>query len=167
MAFKLYKASGSRVPDLVSHLGAGATLGAAPAGVVNGVVLFLDADGLEIGATSQAIAGICAVEYKGSNGSAYAAASGLATATFPLGLVAGTKIPFLPVTGTVPIIADIEGTVVAGAIVPGELLDIASGGLTIADTTINDDFRVVKVIDDGTNITHVVGFFVNPGYFTA
>ena len=167
MAFKLYKASGSRVPDLVSHLGAGATLGAAPAGVVNGVVLFIDTDGLEIAVTTNKVAGICAVEYKGANGALYAAASGAATATFPHGLVAGTKIPFLPVTGTVPIIADIEGTVALGAILPGEDLDIAAGGLTIADTTTNDDFHVVKVIDDGSNITHVVGFFINPGYFTA
>lgn len=161
MAFKLYKASGARVPDIVSHLGAGATLGAAPANVESGVVLFLDTDGLEIGATTNAIAGICVVDY---GDTVY---YGTSTATFPDGFAAGTEIPFLPVTGTVPIIADIEGTVVAGAIAPGELLDIAGSGKTIADTSTNDDFRVVKVIDDGTNITHVVGFFMNPGYFTS
>jgi len=163
MAFKLYKASGARVPDLVSHLGAGATLGASGANIVNGkVVMIVPGDGdLEVGVTGSAVAGIIAVEY----GATTYASGG--SATFPQGIAEGTKIPFLPVTGTVPIIADIAGTVVAGAILPGEDLDITAGGLTLSDATVNDDFHVVKVIDDGTNITHVVGFFTDPGYFTA
>lgn len=161
MAFKLYKASGARVPDIVSSLGAGATLGAAPTGVVSGTVLTIDTDGLEIGATSNKIAGVCVVDY---GTTVY---YGTSTATFPEGLVAGTKIPFLPATGTVLFKADVAGTVLAGAIAPGEDLDIAAGGLTISDATVNDDFHVVKVIDDGTNITHVVGFFNNPGYFAS
>lgn len=163
MAFKLYKASGARVPDLVSDIGAGATLGASGANIVNGkLVQLVAADGdLEVGATGVAVAGIIAAEY----GSTTYASGG--SATFPAGVAEGTKIPFLPVTGTVPIIADIAGTVAAGAILPGEDLDITAGGLTLSDASTNDDFHVVKVIDDGTNITQVVGFFNTPGYFTA
>ncbi len=173
MAFKLYKASGARVPDIVSDIGAGATLAGSIASdasyQLNGRLLFLDpaAGDLEIGVTGSAVAGVCVVEYKGSNGSQYAAASGGATATFPNGLVAGTAIPFLPVTGTVPIIADVSGSPAVGAIQVGEDIDIAAGGLTLEDASVNDDFHVVKVIDDGTNITKVVGFFKTPGYFTA
>lgn len=161
MAFKLYKASGARVPDIVSHIGAGATLGAAPSGVVSGTVLTIDTDGLEIGATTNKIAGVCVVDY---GTTIY---YGTSTATFPDGFVAGTVIPFLPATGTVLWRADVEGTVLVGAIAPGEDLDIAGSGLTVADTTVNDDFHVIRTEDDGTNITHVIGFFNNPGYFTS
>jgi len=161
LAFKLYKASGARVPDIVSSIGAGTTLGAAPTGVVSGVALTIDTDGLEIGATSDKIAGVCVVDY---GTTVY---YGTSTATFPDGIAAGTEIPFLPATGTVLFKADINGTVAKGAISPGEDLDIAAGGASVSDASVNDDFHVVKVIDDGTNITHVVGFFNNPGYFAS
>ena len=169
MAFRLYKASGSRVPDIVSHIPVGGTLAASPALIVPGTVVQITAGEIEVGATSVAVAGIMTSSYSaGGTANTYYSRGATASGQFPNGVVdTVTPIPFLPVTGTVPIIADISGTVVKGAILIGEDLDIAAGGLLIADTTTNDDFHVVKVIDDGTNITHVVGFFNTPGYFTA
>ena len=170
MSFRLYKASGARVPDIVSHLPAGAAFVTTPAGIVSGkVVVLTPATGrLDVAVTTNKVAGIITSTYAEAGvHNTYASRGAVASGQFPNGVGATTPIPFLPVTGTVPIIADIEGTVLAGAILPGEDLDIAAGGLTIDDATVNDDFHVVKVIDDGTNITHVIGFFNNPGYFSA
>ena len=164
--FTLYKASGARVPDLVSDIGAGSTLGGSPDSVVSGLALQISSGALEKAATNAAVAGICAADYS-TNASKYAAASGTATATFPNGLAAGTKIPFLPVTGTVPIKANVSGTVAIAAAQPGATLDIDAAGTGLTTST-NGDFRVVKLLeDDGTNAKVVVGFFTEPGYFTA
>lgn len=174
MSFKLYKASGSRVPDLVSDIGAGATIAASIASsaayqIQGRALQIVAADGdLELAVTNVAVAGIGAAEYKGSNGSLYAAASGGATATFPHGLVEGTKLPFLPVTGTVLITADVKADTIALADgLPGATLDIETGGL-ILTTSSNADFRIIKVLEAGaTYVTKVAGFFITPGYFTA
>ncbi len=164
--FTLYKASGARVPDLVSDIGAGSVLGASPDNVVSGLALKISSGKLEKASSGAAVAGICAADYS-TNGAKYAAASGTATATFPEGLSAGTEIPFLPVTGTVPIKASVSGTIAISAALPGATLDVDAAGTGLTTST-NGDFRVVKVLeDDGTNVQTVVGFFTSPGYFTA
>lgn len=161
MAFKLYKASGARVPDIVSDLGAGATLGAAAANIVSGKALQISSGTLEVAATNANVAGICVADY----GDTTYASGG--SATFPDGVAAGTKIPFLPVTGTVPIEASVSGTIAIANALPGATLDIDASGTGLTTST-NGDFRIVKVLeDDGTNVQRVAGFFVNPGYFTA
>ena len=164
MAFKLYKAMGARVPDIVSHLVSAAGLTAAE--VESGTLVTIASGLLDVAATSNKVAGIITSEYQG-DAAVFSSRGGSVTRTFPDGAAAGTEIPFLPVTGTVPVIADVEGTVAIGALLPGEFGDIAGAGKTIADAQVNNDFYVTKVIDDGTNLTHVIGFFANPGYFVS
>ena len=162
MAFKLYKASGSRVPDIVSHIGAGATLGASASNIVSGKAVQISGGELELGATNTAVAGIIVADF----GDTTYATGG--SATFPDGVAQGTKIPFLPVTGTVPIEADVKASTVTIANgQPGDTLDLDTNGMQLT-TNLNGDFRVVKALEnDGTYVTKVAGFFVQPGYFTA
>lgn len=162
--FKLYKAQAARVPDLVSSIGAGSTLGASPDDVVSGLALQITNGKLEKASAGSPIAGICAADYS-TNASKYAAASGTATATFPNGLAADTEIPFLPAEGSVVFEAPVTGTVTIADAAPGKTLDIDANatGLT---TSSSADFLIHKILeDDGTNATKVAGVFVNFGYF--
>ena len=172
MAFRLYKASGSRVPDIVSHIPVGGTLAASPALIVPGTVVQITAGEIEVGATSVAVAGIMTSSYSaGGTANTYYSRGATASGQFPNGVVdTVTPIPFLPVTGTVPIAADVVAdTVLVASGLPGATLDISTGGLTLT-TSLNADFRIVKVLELNaaeTHIAKVAGFFVTPGYFTA
>ena len=162
MAFRLAKASGARVPDLVDDLVGDAT-SLAIDNIENGILVTFGADGeLEQAATGDNVVGII-VNEPGST--RYASPSGV---TYTPTFIDTDKITVLPVTGTVPIEADVSGD--DTYIIPGAELDFEATGWTVvgAAAPVNGDFRVVRVYYDAAgDAVSVIGFFVNPGYFTA
>ena len=172
MSFRLYKASGARVPDIVSHIPVGGVLAATPALIVAGKACRILSGEIEAALTNLAVAGIITSDYSASGtANTYYSRGATASGSFPNGVVdTVTPIPFLPVTGTVPIVADVVAdTVTVALAAPGLTLDISTGGLTLTSSA-NGDFRVVKTIATnaaGTHAAKVVGFFMTPGYFTA
>ena len=170
MSFRLYKASGARVPDIVSDIPVGGVLAATPALIVAGKACRILAGEIEAALTNLAVAGIITSDYNASGtANTYYSRGATASGQFPNGVVDGdTPIPFLPATGTVPVVADVKpATITIATGIPGATLDIDTGGLQLT-TNSNGDFRIVKVLEKtATHVTKVVGFFVTPGYFTA
>ena len=170
--FRLYKAAGARVPDIVSDIPVGGTFAGTPANIISGKLCQITGGEIEVAATNVAVAGIITSTYAESGvHNTYASRGAVASGQFPNGVVDTiTPIPFLPVTGTVPIVADVVAdTILVANGLPGATLDISTGGLTLT-TNLNADFRIVKVIELNaaeTHIAKVVGFLVTPGYFTA
>lgn len=172
MSFKIHKAAGARVPDIVSHIPVGGTFAGTPAGIVSGKLAQITGGEIEVAATNVAVAGIITSTYAEANvHNTYASRGATVSGQFPDGVVdTVTPIPFIPVTGTVPIEADVVAdTILVANGLPGAPLDISTGGLTLT-TSVNADFRITRVISlngAGTHIAKVVGFFKTPGYFYA
>lgn len=161
MAFKLAKASGVRVPDLVDDIpvdGSTITID----NIVNGTPVRIVAGELALGAAGSAVAGILVNE---AGDARYAAPSGQTyTSTF----IGTDKATFLPVTGTLLIQADVSGTL--AEFVPGKSFDIELTGNTVvgAASPVTSDFRVVRLVkNEAGTVVAVQGFFTSTGYFTA
>lgn len=163
MAFKLAKASGSRVPDMVDDLVADATSLPITA-IENGILVTIATDGeLEQAAPGDKVAGILVND---AGESRYAAPSG---ETYTSTFINTDKTTFIPVTGTVLIEADVSG--LDAQILPGRTLDFEATGWTVVGAAFvaQTDFYVVRVkyADDGTTVLKAYGFFLQPGYFVS
>ncbi len=156
--FKLAKASGVRVPDLVNDVGTALALSA----YTNGSLVNIDGTSglLTLAVAADAVAGIIVSE---AGSSSYAAPAG---ETYTSTLKTNDNITFLPVTGTLLIEADYTGTF-AVAMTGDEFGLGDETEIDLTDTT-NKDFRVVGTVKNAAGVvTKLKGFFVNPGYFTS
>lgn len=166
MAFRLNKNGGAnRAPDLVDHIPAGTAFATTPSTIVSGKAVTITAGALVTAATTDAVAGILAVNYPDVD------YGGGINSTFPSGVTAGeTGLLVMPVTGINPIEADIEvAETSAGDIVVGETLNIHTTGTGLDGTTsaTGVDFLVQKITarDADGRATKVEGIFVTRGYF--
>lgn len=159
MAFKLAKASGVRVPDMVDHIPADDTTVTIDT-IVNGSLVQIVAGELALADTAgQAVAGILVNE---AGDSRYAApGSEVYTSTFKN----LNNVTFIPVTTTVLIEADFVG---AATPVIGADYDLSDETAIDVDASVSDDFRVVNFKYDAAGaISKLLGFFANPGYFVS
>lgn len=158
MAFTLGKNTSGRIPDLIKHIPAGATLGDSPASIVNGLALtFDDVNGaFEVAATGGPVAAYSVMNYGGTLFALDAQGNSQGVATAPGGTL---ELLVQPVRDNVEIVADI-GTPAVIAI--GDTLDIEAGGLTLG-TALNNDFKVTRIVstDASGNVTKVGGYFTN------
>lgn len=155
--FKLAKASGVRIPDFVDHIPAALEV----AEIVNGTLVMIVAGALDLWSTGNDVAGILVNE---AGEARYASpGSGIYTATFKN----KDNVTFIPVTTTLLIEADYDTSATASPAIGGEYgVDVA--GLVDPDDITAPDFRVVNFkYDKAGNITKVLGFFMNPGYFVS
>lgn len=165
MAFKLAKASGVRVPDMVDYVTADAT--SLPiASIENGILVKFGADGELEQAAPGATAAVAGILVSEGGDMRYAApGSETYTSTFK----STDNVTWIPVTGSLLIEADISGT--ASEFKLGLPYKFEATGWTVvgAASVATDDFRVVrlKYAADGTTVTKVLGFFVRPGFFTS
>ena len=159
MAFKLAKASGVRVPDMVDHIVAAS--GLALTEIVNGALVSIISGELDLHTAGLEPAGILVNEVGASR---YAAPG---SETYSSTFKNKDNVTFIPVTGTLLIEADWDSTATTTPVV-GVSYD-AIGGLIDTDTVTNTDFRVVRILyaADGTTVSKLLGFFNHPGYFTS
>lgn len=155
--FKLAKASGVRIPDFVDHIPAALDVDEC----VSGTLVMITGGEIDLWATGNDVAGILVVE---AGAARYAApGSGIYTST----MKNKDQVTFMPVTTTLLIEADYDTTATADPAIGGEYgIDVA--GLVDPDDVTAPDFRVVRTITNKAgDITKVLGFFLNPGYFVS
>jgi hypothetical protein len=158
MAFKLAKASGVRVPDMVDHIPADLELSE----IVNGTAVSITGGAIDLWATGDAVAGILVNEVGDSR---YAAPG---SETYSSTFKDKDNVTFIPVTGSLLIEADYDSTATITPVIGGEYQINATADGIDSDLVASDDFRVVNFKYDGAgNITKLLGFFITPGYFTA
>lgn len=159
MAFKLAKASGVRVPDMVDHIPATAmTLDE----IVNGVLVAITAGAIDIWATGNSAAGILVNEVGDSR---YAAPG---SETYSSTFKNKDNVTFIPVTGSLLIEADYDDTATIAPVIGNAYQVNPTADGIDTDLVATDDFRVVNFkYDAAGNITKLLGFFTNPGYFTS
>jgi len=157
MAFRLAKASGVRVPDLVDHIPAALETSE----VENGVLVMITGGEIDLWTTGNDVAGILVSDYGDSS---YPSPT---SKTYSSTFIDKDQVTFLPVTGTLLIEADVD-TTATGDLAIGVDYAIDTDGLVDADDVTAPDFRVVRLItNDAGDTVKVHGFFINPGYFPA
>ena len=162
MAFKVAKAAGARVPDMVDDIPADAT--SLPiASIENGVLVSIDASGKLVKAAPSASVGPAGILVTDAGDSRYAAPTG---STYTSTMNDVSKVTFIPVTGTLLIEADISGD--ATKFIVGGLCDIeATGWTAVGETTPStNDFRILRLVKNAAGTTiGIIGVFVRTGYF--
>lgn len=166
MAFALTKNVAGRVPDMIEHIEAGAALIATPTNIVDGRLVALDeTNNVWVDAvTGGPVGGIVKATYGGTSFPNDAQGNPQGVATFPGGV---GKLPVLPIIDTFEVQADLlTQEAVAGDLAPGDLIDIQSPLGLSAIASVNDDFRVTRIIEtDSTGkATKVGGRFLNTDY---